>query len=186
MLEKVLKICPAIFQSWKKSGKICKKSLVLFSKLKKCFKSDFFSIGEILLNVACMFASFVLYGLYWSPTDVFENLESAKGNKCFGKMSGKSLEFWIQKSVRTMGVFHWKGEFKCWSLSFCLTGNKGAKGPSGSRGPPGQAGAKGEKGEDKVVKGLKGARGEMGPPGTPGETGPPGATGPQGNYIFLL
>ena len=63
MLEKVLKICPAIFQRWKKSGKICKKSL-FFSKLKKCFMSDFFSIGEILLNVACMFASFVLYGLY--------------------------------------------------------------------------------------------------------------------------
>ena len=93
MLEKVLKICPAIFQSWKKSGKICKKSLVLFSKLKKCFMSDFFSIGEILLNVACMFASFVLYGLYWSPTDVFENLESAKGNKCFGKCLEKVLNF---------------------------------------------------------------------------------------------
>ena len=67
MLEKVLKICPAIFQTWKKSGKICKKSsvfFVFFSKLKKGFMSDFFSIGEILFNVACMFASFVFYGLY--------------------------------------------------------------------------------------------------------------------------
>ena len=39
-------------------------SSFFFSNLKKCFMSDFFSIGEILVNVACMFASFVFYGLY--------------------------------------------------------------------------------------------------------------------------
>ena len=33
---------------------------------------------------------------------LFDNLESGKRNYCFGKKSGKSLEFWIQKSVRTM------------------------------------------------------------------------------------
>ena len=27
----------------------------------------------------------------------FDNLESGKINSCFGKKSGKSLEFWIQK-----------------------------------------------------------------------------------------
>ena len=33
---------------------------------------------------------------------LFNNLESGKINYCFGKKCGKSLEFWIQKSVRTM------------------------------------------------------------------------------------
>jgi len=31
----------------------------------------------------------------------FGNLESEKTGHCFGKKSGKSLVFWIQKSVRT-------------------------------------------------------------------------------------
>ena len=31
----------------------------------------------------------------------FDNLESGKRNDCFGK-SGKSPEFWIQKSVQTL------------------------------------------------------------------------------------
>ena len=34
---------------------------------------------------------------------VFDNLESEKKKHyCFGKKSGKSLEFWIQKSVGTL------------------------------------------------------------------------------------
>ena len=33
---------------------------------------------------------------------LFGNLESRKRNYCYGKKSGKSLEFWIQKSVRTL------------------------------------------------------------------------------------
>ena len=33
---------------------------------------------------------------------LFDNLESEKRNNCFGKKSAKSLEFWIQKSVRTL------------------------------------------------------------------------------------
>ena len=34
--------------------------------------------------------------------NLFYNLESGKRTYCFGKKSGKSLEFWIQKSVRTL------------------------------------------------------------------------------------
>ena len=93
---------------------------------------------------------------------------------------------WIldSKICSNPGSISVRGELKCWSLSFYLTGNNGTKGPSGVAGLPGQAGAKGENGEDKVVRGLKGTKGEVGSPGTPGETGPAGATGPQGNYIF--
>ena len=32
----------------------------------------------------------------------FDNLEVGKRNYCFGKKSGKSLELWIQKFVRTL------------------------------------------------------------------------------------
>ena len=41
---------------------------------------------------------------------LFDNLESGKRNNCFGKKSGKSLEFWTQKSVRT--------QLKCFSSSW--------------------------------------------------------------------
>ena len=33
---------------------------------------------------------------------LFDNFESGKRNYCCGKKSGKSLEFWIQKSVRML------------------------------------------------------------------------------------
>ena len=33
---------------------------------------------------------------------LFDNLESAKIVFCFGKKSGKSLEIWLQKFVRTL------------------------------------------------------------------------------------
>ena len=33
---------------------------------------------------------------------LFGNLESRKRNYCYGKKSGESLEFWIQKSLRTL------------------------------------------------------------------------------------
>ena len=35
---------------------------------------------------------------------LFDNLESGKRNDCFGKKSGKILEFWIQKSVGTLYI----------------------------------------------------------------------------------
>ena len=36
-----------------------------------------------------------------SVDQLFDNLESGKRNYCFGKTSGKSLEFWIQKNICT-------------------------------------------------------------------------------------
>ena len=33
---------------------------------------------------------------------LFDDLELGKRNYCFEKRSGKSLEFWIQKSVRSL------------------------------------------------------------------------------------
>ena len=35
---------------------------------------------------------------------LFDNLESGKKNYCFGKRSGKNLEFSVQKSLRTLYV----------------------------------------------------------------------------------
>ena len=40
---------------------------------------------------------FLLFLRSLSITD-FDNLESRKRNCCFGKKSGKSLDFWIQKT----------------------------------------------------------------------------------------
>ena len=39
-----------------------------------------------------------------SIDNLFDNLESGKRNYYFGKKSGKRLEFWIQKSARTLQV----------------------------------------------------------------------------------
>ena len=36
----------------------------------------------------------------------FDNLESGKINSCFGKKSGKSLEFWIQKPCVMYGPYN--------------------------------------------------------------------------------
>ena len=49
----------------------------------------------------CAFAvhhenSLVPVFLYVSVDQLFDNLECEKRNHCFGKKSGKSLEFWIQ------------------------------------------------------------------------------------------
>ena len=48
-------------------------------------------------RLCCCFFKVSVYHL-------FDNLESGKRNDCFGKKSGKSLEFWIQKSVGTLYI----------------------------------------------------------------------------------
>ena len=59
-------------------------------------------------------------GFYWSH---FDNLESGKRKYCSGKKSGKSLEFRIQKSVRTLTSAHHTDMWHCsartlfWQLS---------------------------------------------------------------------
>ena len=62
---------------------------------------NFFHVGQILFSLAHSFAAhhekrFVLAFFKVSvDRDLFDNLESGKRSYCFGKKSGKSLEFWI-------------------------------------------------------------------------------------------
>ena len=99
---KSLEICPAIFQAWKslqngdKIWKNGKRVSSLFSKLhSNCFIIFFvFRFWQILF-FCCI--------LKVSIDELFDNLESGK-RYCFGKKSGKSLEFWIQESVRTLNL----------------------------------------------------------------------------------
>ena len=67
----------------------------------------FFSV-LVVFNLACTFAvhrekTFFLcfLSVKFCMYPPFDNLESGKRNDCFGK-SGKSPEFWIQKSVQTL------------------------------------------------------------------------------------
>ena len=69
----------------------------------------FFRFGQILFNLARLFAthhekSFVPAFFTVSIDHLFDNLECEKRNYCFGKKSVKSLECWIQKSVRTLVI----------------------------------------------------------------------------------
>ena len=75
-----------------------------FLSYNKCF----FGFRQILFNLTHRSAehrekSFVPAFFKVSFDHVFDNLESGKRNYCFGKKSGKSLGFWIQKSVQTLG-----------------------------------------------------------------------------------
>ena len=102
---------PDLEKVWKmeiKSGKMVK-SLEFF--LMQLYKWNLFCFGQILFNLALMFAvhcekNFVpaFFKKKWKVCldHLFDNLESGKINYCFGKKCGKSLELWIQKSVRTM------------------------------------------------------------------------------------
>ena len=85
---------------------------------KSLISEFFFCFGHILFNLARMFAahhekSFVPAFFKVSIDQLFDNLESGKRNYCFGKMSWKSLEFWIKKSVRTLfrEHCHWSGNW---------------------------------------------------------------------------
>ena len=73
----------------------------------KCFRSVFICFGQILFNLAHLFAahhekSFVPAVLKVSIDYILDNLGFGKRNYCFGKKFGKSLVSWIQKSVRTL------------------------------------------------------------------------------------
>ena len=94
------------------------KSLVLFSKLQLVHSEWSFSRCQILFYLAriqdihvarwllyvCLHHEKALF-LYFSRSLLisllFDNPESGKRNYRFGKKSGKSLEFWIRKSIRT-------------------------------------------------------------------------------------
>ena len=76
-----------------KPGKNGKKSWVFFFKLQQVLHKFFFRFGQILFNLAGMFAvhhekSFVAASFKVSITDhLFDNLKSGKRNHCFGEKS---------------------------------------------------------------------------------------------------
>ena len=110
---KSLEICPVIFQTRKslenrdEVRKGMKKSWAFFQRYNKCFISDFFLFLSNLIypcSYVCStpqksFCSCILRSLLIEP--IWEPLVWKK-KLLFGKRSGKSLEFWIQKSVRTL------------------------------------------------------------------------------------
>ena len=76
----------------------------------KVTREIFFCAGQILFNLICTFvahhgnAFFFFHFIKVSIYHLFDidNLEYGKINYCFGKSVEKGLEFWIQKSVRTL------------------------------------------------------------------------------------
>ena len=86
------------------------KSLVFFffQIYNKCFFRDFFSVfffksystSSVCLQCSTKKALFLRFKA--SIDHLFDNLESGGRNYCFGKSSGKSLAFSIQKSVWTL------------------------------------------------------------------------------------
>ena len=115
ILKKVLKFVQLFSRPGKsleemKSGKNDKKSWVFFfpnlqQVLYKgiffvffCFKS--YSTSSVCLQCTTKKALFLRFKA--SIDHLFDNLESGGRNYCFGKSSGKSLAFSIQKSVWTL------------------------------------------------------------------------------------
>ena len=94
---------PELEKVWKmaiKSLKNGKKSWVFFLFF------SLFHFGQILFNLARLFATHHenSFAPAWSIDHLFGNLVSEKRTFCFGIKSGKSLEFWIPKSVRTLVI----------------------------------------------------------------------------------
>ena len=91
------------------SAKMVKSVRFFFQSYHKCFISDsIFRFGQIVFTLARTFAvhreKSVVSVFLGSVLITYlpDNLESEKRNYCFGKNTGKSLEFWIEKSVRTL------------------------------------------------------------------------------------
>ena len=113
ILKKVLKFGQQFSRprkSLKNGDKVWKtvKSLEFF--FLQLQKWNLFCFGQILFNLDLMFAvhsekNFIpAFFKKWKVCidHLFDNLESGKINYCLEKKCGKSLEFWIQKSVPTM------------------------------------------------------------------------------------
>ena len=114
ILKKVLKCVQLFSRPGKsleemKSGKNDKKSWVFFFQIyNKCFIREFFSVfffksystSSVCLQCTTKKALFLRFKA--SIDHLFDNLESGGRNYCFGKSSGKSLAFSIQKSVWTL------------------------------------------------------------------------------------
>ena len=85
-----------------------KKSLENGDKVWKNDKKSLWVFCPLLLFQHIIKKSFV----HSSIDHRFDNLESGKRNHCCGKTSGKSLEYWIQKSVWTLYQYKqgWQGQ----------------------------------------------------------------------------
>ena len=76
--------------------------MIFFLSYNNCFTSDFFRVVQIFFNLACTLwkklYSFVpaFFFPQVSIDHLFDNLERGKKIYCFGKKTGKSLEFWIK------------------------------------------------------------------------------------------
>ena len=81
-----------------KSGKMVKESLVFFQSYTATALYIYIYIFRFwqILFFCCI--------LKVSIDELFDNLESGERYYSFGKKSGKSLEFWIQESVRTLNL----------------------------------------------------------------------------------
>ena len=103
---------PELEKVWKmeiKSLKNGKKSWVFFlffQSYNKDFRSYIISFWSNLFNLARLFATHHenSFAPALSIEHLFGNLVSKNRNFCFGIKSGKSLEFWIPKSVRTLVI----------------------------------------------------------------------------------
>ena len=118
--EKVLKFAQQFSRSGKRLEnrdivwKNGKKSWVFFQSYNRCFISVLFFLLSFWSNliqsrpyVCIVKTSFVFH--------LFDNLESGKRNDCFGKIKcGKSLECWIQISVRTLSIVNMANKRFCW------------------------------------------------------------------------
>ena len=89
------------------SGKNDKKTSFFFQSYNKCLISEIFfvfvksySASHVCLQRTTKKALF-LFSMV-SIDHLFDNLELGKRNDCFEKRSGKSREFWIPKSVRSL------------------------------------------------------------------------------------
>ena len=117
IIGKVLKIAQQFSRSGKrlenrdKIWKNGKKSWVFFSKLQQVFYKCFIFSFVVLVKSYSISSS-------WKTSFVFhlfDNLESGKRNDCFGKIKcGKSLECWIQISVRTLSIVNMANKRFCW------------------------------------------------------------------------
>ena len=93
-----------------KSEKMVESPLSFFQSYNKCFisKMVFILVKSHSISPIClqciMKKALLLHQFCKASFDhLFDNLKSGKilNYSCFGKNSGKSLEFWIEKSVRT-------------------------------------------------------------------------------------
>ena len=91
-----------------KSVKTLKNLEVFFKATTSAFRSEFlFQFGQILYSVSPVRLQHTVKKALFRRSRLITyliTLSLEKRNSCFGKKSGKSLEFWMQKSERTLSL----------------------------------------------------------------------------------